>query len=425
MTVKMNMVQKSYIVSFLLLTILLTIGIIEIPFEKILVLADVTILSVLSVLQLIEFNRVKKLLIKTSDILSRGNERDFSVLQDKEKNIINYKITNLIEQLEDSVKQSNTILDEKEKLAEEVENYKSSLENIQNSLNRDVMSLKTQMSEYSDQINEILSDFSIINDSSDTEDNLLNKLMEVYSSYRENYGTNHQSIEKSRNISDREIGRSEQLIESLSGLYDKSENNDEELSEIFKGIENIRDVTDIINKVSEKASILSLNAAIESAHAGEAGKGFAVVAEEVGVLATSTAEHAEYINKALYSVTDLIFENKQSEHNEIDSYPELIGEVRKINGAFIKLKELLDLISLQNMPESLDVLDVRTKEKNILSNSIGKLTVLKSHMEQSFDKIGKLVILQRSPLKEKKQNQGLHIHETSLKPVDSDTPLDL
>ncbi len=425
MTAKIKLIQKSYILSFLLLLIIMMSQLVEIPYSQIILLTDASLLFIVSILQLIEFIKIKKLLVRTSDILSQGNERDFSVLNEKEKNIISYKITNLIEQLEDSVNQSHNILDEKEKLEAEVNNYRRTINNIQESLNRDVITVKSQILQFIDVIDRIILDFSKLENSHKNGEEQIQSLLTTYSSYEESYSIINQSIEKSRKISDREINRSEDLMEALSGLYDKSEDNEEQLTTIFKGIDNIRDVTEIINNVAEKASILSLNAAIESAHAGEAGKGFAVVAEEVGVLASTTAEHAENINEALYSVTDLISDNTNSEKIDLNSYPDLINNAKEINNSFIKIRELLNFISLLKKPEPVEMSDQRSIDRKIIGNCIQTLSSMKGDVEKSIENIGQLVLLRASSSDKENKISRMRIHETSLKPVDGEIPLDL
>ena len=70
----------------------------------------------------------------------------------------------------------------------------------------------------------------------------------------------------------------------------------EQMSHEFSGIE---DIVSLIDDISDKINLLSLNAAIEAARAGDAGRGFAVVADEISRLADQTASNVKAINVSI------------------------------------------------------------------------------------------------------------------------------
>lgn len=90
--------------------------------------------------------------------------------------------------------------------------------------------------------------------------------------------------------------------EALQSLSRNMETMGEAVSEITEtmsatnqAVQSVNDKVDGITSIASQTNLLALNASIEAARAGEAGKGFAVVAEEIGKLATESAQTAQEI----------------------------------------------------------------------------------------------------------------------------------
>lgn len=85
-----------------------------------------------------------------------------------------------------------------------------------------------------------------------------------------------------------------------SKMYEEqAEGSSREMEELTAAMERISDTSKEIEKIiaeiediASQTNLLALNAAIEAARAGEAGKGFAVVADQIGKLASDSAQSA-------------------------------------------------------------------------------------------------------------------------------------
>ncbi len=131
--------------------------------------------------------------------------------------------------------------------------------------------------------------------------------------------------------------------------------------------ENMELVITVIDEISEKINLLSINAAIESARAGELGKGFAVVAREVSSLSEKTAENVKSIAGTIHSfrksindgtiktkgvvhifqeIQDLILSLSDVTEKVQESSLNQLERIMDINGSVIEAKQEVEKINV-------------------------------------------------------------------------------
>jgi methyl-accepting chemotaxis protein len=170
---------------------------------------------------------------------------------------------------------------------------------------------------------------------------------------------------------------SESRKDSISGLVKVTQDGSEKIKathkviqEVSGELERLLEITDIINGITEQTNILSMNAAIESAHAGEAGRGFAVVAEEIQRLAEDTAENAAIINKSLREIVDRIHEADTLSGYSSETISEVQREVDTTTNALLEILQTMSEMAVGTDKVMRNSENMRTMTEEVRAKSV-------------------------------------------------------
>tara|TARA_Y100001937_G_scaffold122287_2_gene182730 strand:- start:300302 stop:302980 length:2679 start_codon:yes stop_codon:yes gene_type:complete len=146
-----------------------------------------------------------------------------------------------------------------------------------------------------------------------------------------------ETSEAARSMSDRAVRGGElmeknrQNVASITRVFSSIE---DQIQRLGKSIEQVGEITKVIDDISEQTNLLSLNAAIEAARAGDAGRGFAVVADEVKKLAEKSQDSTRAIH-------DLVATTRKEMNN---LYSEVQNASSDVTSAVDSAKEMVNTL---------------------------------------------------------------------------------
>ncbi len=167
----------------------------------------------------------------------------------------------------------------------------------------------------------------------------------------------------------------------------------EGMSKIVESSRAMTDIVGIINEISEKINLLSLNAAIEAARAGEAGRGFAVVADEISKLAEQTAQSIKNIDSLILANNEEISRGMSRTVESIDTISSIIDRINLVHLFSNTISTLMqqqvekstiageEINTLRSRSEEIQVY---TEENKIAINEIVKSITNINEMSQSI-----------------------------------------
>lgn len=140
---------------------------------------------------------------------------------------------------------------------------------------------------------------------------------------------------------------SEKVYNEASTYQSQAEKGHAEMVGLIAAMERIskasKEIADIIGEIEDIASqtnLLSLNASIEAARAGEAGRGFAVVAEQIGKLASDSAQSAVRTRNLIKNALDEIESGNEITNRAQEALESVIAGIQYLSRA---VKEFSDV----------------------------------------------------------------------------------
>ena len=213
-------------------------------------------------------------------------------------------------------------------------NFRGDFSSIRNSLNHitDALNLTMQqMNQSSEKVNQNSGEVSNcakrMLEGSVNQHTLLEQLQQSMGEITESIEKNKDNVIQIEQCAQNATEKAKCGADNMQGMLDT-------MNQFHSAVEEISQISQMIEDISDQTNLLSLNASIEAARAGEAGRGFAVVAGEIGQLSNQTSNALQQTAAIIQSSAEVIqrgLENAKQTANAFREIQEVTNQYLEIS----------------------------------------------------------------------------------------------
>ena len=174
------------------------------------------------------------------------------------------------------------------------------------------------------------------------------------------------------------------------------------LDDINGKLGEVKEVVTIINSVANKTNLLSMNAAIESAHAGEAGKGFGVVASEIRALAEATQKNSVRIADVVQNIVNSVYQANESSKAASLAFGKVSNQANEIMGSLQEITTGIGRIDDQ-MHQIKDKSGETSEAADKINSYCGEISQKQLLVSKEVDSMNDLFVATSVSIKKMKQ----------------------